>query len=131
MQQRAANDSGLADLSPPTESPQRRKPAPSDADIDKAVDDALANGSVIYFIRIDQFVKIGVTRNIRKRWSELQTGSPHHMVLLGSIPGDALIEALLHKRWAKHAVRGEWFTLHDDIRKFVKKHVIGKEYVRE
>lgn len=97
--------------------------------IDRAVDESIATGSVIYFILVENYVKIGTTKNIGKRFSELQTGSPYPMTLAGTVPGNAYIEAVLHHRWRGHAVRGEWFVYCSDIRKFIKKHVAGRQYV--
>ncbi|GGS96348.1 GIY-YIG nuclease family protein [Streptomyces violaceus] len=56
------------------------------------------------------FVKIGYTSGDPKaRLARLQTGQPAQMSLLWSTEG--FYESALHKRFAAHRVRGEWFDL--------------------
>ncbi|MFJ1993110.1 GIY-YIG nuclease family protein [Streptomyces asiaticus] len=55
-------------------------------------------------------VKIGFTSGApMKRLKSLQTGQPMTLSLLWSTPGDH--EDMLHERFAKYRVRGEWFDL--------------------
>ncbi|MEU9796431.1 GIY-YIG nuclease family protein [Streptomyces sparsogenes] len=55
-------------------------------------------------------VKIGFTSgNPKKRLASLQTGQPMKLWLLWSSDGNH--ESALHRRFAQHRVRGEWFDL--------------------
>lgn len=99
--------------------------------IDEAVDWSIANGSLIYFIlRLGAFtaqcrggeVKVGTTRNLAKRFSELQTGSPDTYLIFGTMPGNKVVERILHKKWKPYHIRGEWFTFSDEIRQFAVDH---------
>ncbi|MEU8842695.1 GIY-YIG nuclease family protein [Streptomyces roseus] len=54
-------------------------------------------------------VKIGISKDVRKRLSTLQTGCPHPLVVLLDIPGGADLEARLHKHFAARRRSGEWF----------------------
>lgn len=75
---------------------------------------------MIYFIRdtLTNHVKIGHSRNPRKRLNELQTGSVNWLELMACLPGTAEDEAKLHKRFAKDRVRGEWFAISRSMLEF-------------
>jgi hypothetical protein len=66
---------------------------------------------VIYFIKdtVTQEIKTGCSGDPEKRLSELQTGNPHKLILLGAIRGNAAGEAQLHVRFARYRMEGEWF----------------------
>lgn len=72
------------------------------------------NGSWIYFVGCEGFVKIGTTNNVKARLSALRTGSPFPVGLLGLIPGGAADEAGIHALFKAGRVRGEWFRLTED-----------------
>jgi hypothetical protein len=71
----------------------------------------------IYFIQAgdDGPVKIGLARDVWKRLSNLQTGVPTRLRLLGIIDGSAQKEKLLHRQFAAHRLRGEWFSFHPSM----------------
>jgi hypothetical protein len=62
-------------------------------------------------------IKIGHTDkdDALERLAELQTGSPVPLRLLGTMPGDMLVEKDLHRRFASSRVHGEWFTPSADL----------------
>ena len=64
---------------------------------------------VVYFIRANGFVKIGRTTNFDNRFAKLQTGSPHPLEVLLTIPGGSRREAEIHADLIEHRYRGEWF----------------------
>lgn len=71
---------------------------------------------VVYFIGwhgVD--VKIGFTRHMRDRLTELaiRTGCPQS--LLATTPGSFQIERAYHKRFAADRKHGEWFNWSDEI----------------
>jgi hypothetical protein len=73
---------------------------------------------MIYFIQntVTQAIKIGYSRNPKKRLDSLQTATPDKLVLLGTIQGGLEHEAAFHERFSKYALQGEWFKgdiLHD------------------
>ena len=74
----------------------------------------VAIGSVVYFIRCGDFVKVGYATNVVRRVAELQTGNPHELELLGVIPGGASEERTLHALLAAEHHRGEWFRISGD-----------------
>lgn len=69
-------------------------------------------GEVVYFlVRYDQ-IKIGTTRNLRSRVTEMQ----HEMQdILAALPGGYALENEWHRRWAHLRVRGEWFRAENDL----------------
>ncbi|CAL9539651.1 hypothetical protein SUDANB54_04206 [Streptomyces sp. enrichment culture] len=70
----------------------------------------------VYLIGSENFrpVKIG-TGNPTRRLPELQTGNPFPLVVLWQVPGDERLEQLLHARFERFRVTGEWFDFPDDM----------------
>ena len=77
-----------------------------------------ARGNV-YFIRAGENVKIGFSRDVSQRLAQLQTFFPFPLELLASLPGSALTERQMHRRFKCSRVTGEWFRLTPDIAAFV------------
>lgn len=76
---------------------------------------------VVYFIEKVGVghVKIGITsRDIAKRIAGLQQSM--ELKLLGTIPGDCVMEKALHDRFSELNIRGEWFFLTHGLRRFIK-----------
>jgi hypothetical protein len=71
----------------------------------------------VYFISARQvgLVKIGCAFDAFRRFRHLQTSSPVELTLEGAIPGDFEKERELHVKYAALRVRGEWFTINDEI----------------
>lgn len=67
----------------------------------------------IYFLRLEtgfDRIKIGYTASsVQKRISQLQTGQPYRLVLIGTIPGERDSERRLHEEFDALNVGGEWF----------------------
>lgn len=70
----------------------------------------------VYLIQCGDYVKIGMARDVKKRLSSLQTGSPSPMYLLGHFDSrnDRQTEGLLHAKFREKRVSGEWFNLGED-----------------
>jgi hypothetical protein len=66
---------------------------------------------MIYFISNSHHIKIGVTENITKRLSQLQTGSSEKLEVLFTIEGSYIEESILHKHFQSNKIRGEWFNI--------------------
>ncbi|MGY3393474.1 hypothetical protein ACVWW6_006065 [Bradyrhizobium sp. USDA 3311] len=78
-----------------------------------------ARGS-IYVIKAGENVKIGFSKDVQQRQRQLQTFFPFQLELLLSMPGSALTERQLHRRFKCSRVTGEWFRLTPDIEAFVQ-----------
>lgn len=78
--------------------------------------------SVIYFVKVRDFIKIGWTTNWPRRLSELQISNPESVQILLIIGRPKVYEKTLHGRFAEHRTRGEWFNDHPDIRTYIDEH---------
>jgi hypothetical protein len=68
--------------------------------------------SHIYFIQEGTSgpIKIGFTaKNLQKRLSSVQISNPRQLVMIAAIPGCRKDECILHHKFAKAYIRGEWF----------------------
>lgn len=79
----------------------------------------------IYFIRAAENVKIGFSRDTKRRMAELQTFFPFPLEMLGSIPGSTLTERQMHHRFRSLRVNGEWFRHSSEIDGFLEKNRTG------
>ena len=71
---------------------------------------------MIYLVaHLDQFVKIGFTKNINKRLSQLQTSSPVKLEVLHLIEGNVGLEKELHQKFKHYRTSGEWFNYDSSI----------------
>jgi hypothetical protein len=59
------------------------------------------------------FVKIGTSKDPRKRLAGMQTSSPFKLELLWEHPGDWELEHHLHTQFKLHRINGEWFDFGD------------------
>lgn len=75
--------------------------------------------TTIYFIEAvgTGCVKIGRGAN---RLSSLQTGCPFELKVLATTFGPIRLESELHRRFAEHRVRGEWFVLSPAIQAYIR-----------
>jgi hypothetical protein len=72
--------------------------------------------SVVYFMRRDGLIKIGVTTDVVKRAKAISKGSSMAtgmtigpVEVLATTPGDGAFESRLHRQFAASRVDGEWF----------------------
>jgi hypothetical protein len=79
--------------------------------------------SQVYFMESAGYVKIGRSRNVPKRLSEMQVANPGMISLMGLLPGGQEMETAIHAALdaVGHKRRGEWFLLTDALR-----HTIGE-----
>ena len=69
---------------------------------------------LIYLITDKEYTKIGATSyNVEKRLSELQTGNPKKLEVIGSyrVKNKLTTEKFLHKKFKEKNILGEWFKL--------------------
>lgn len=77
----------------------------------------------VYFIQagVSGPIKIGVAGNPMLRLAQLQTSSSEHLRLVATIPGTgAKGEKLLHRRFAAHHQRGEWYRPSVELLEYIK-----------
>ena len=67
--------------------------------------------SRVYFMRAGDSIKIGVSQNVTQRVREIRTANSSDIHLIGALVGGRHLEGILHHRFRKHHIRGEWFKL--------------------
>lgn len=81
--------------------------------------------SNVYFIRSDKgLVKVGVSKNVNKRLSQLQISSPYKLELLYSFSSDKAYEdeKTLHEFLKDKQTTNEWFKISKrDVNKLINK----------
>lgn len=73
----------------------------------------------IYFFAQSDLIKIGWSRDWKRRLVKLQTATPHPITPIGAIPGSAKQEKLLHRHFSEHRTQGEWFKRCDAILDYI------------
>jgi hypothetical protein len=58
-----------------------------------------------------KYYKVGIAKDVRKRFLSLKSGCPFDLVLVGEFyhPSAASIEQIFHQVHSNRCVRGEWF----------------------
>jgi hypothetical protein len=65
-------------------------------------------------------LKIGKANDVGQRISELQVGNPNELEVLAVIPckserHSVEVEKLLHKKYERYHIRGEWFQYNEEV----------------
>lgn len=70
----------------------------------------------VYFLECDGHIKIGWTKNVRRRIAEMQTSNPHTIELRDAIADDdaQMLERLLHAFFSGCRHNGEWHSVNAD-----------------
>ena len=72
----------------------------------------------LYFLHCDRFVKIGIADDVQARIAQLQTGNPHAIELLGTLPDvPETLEGVFHNAFLDDHHSGEWFRFSAKLRK--------------
>lgn len=75
----------------------------------------------VYLFKSGKYYKIGKTRDMVRRGTEIRIQLPEELILIHSIKTDDVsgIESYWHKRFAEKRMKGEWFDLNaNDIKAF-------------
>jgi hypothetical protein len=77
---------------------------------------------MVYFIKVNNRVKIGYSSNMSKRFLSLKTSNPYsnEIELLLLIDGEKSYEKKLHKKFSDVRICGEWFLYSSEIKDFIK-----------
>ncbi len=80
-----------------------------------------SKSSEVYFLRKGSKgpVKIGHSRDIRKRMTKLQVPFEDKLVLLRTEPGGETREKELHSLFKKHRIRGEGFEVVGELKEYL------------
>lgn len=74
----------------------------------------------IYIVRCHDFVKIGRSSRPYDRISTMQTCSPYELELIALFVGSEAEEAEIHRRFAPHNHRAEWFRCEGKVAALVE-----------
>lgn len=76
---------------------------------------------MVYFIGCleNKVVKIGYSKNVENRLTQLQTGYPTKLSVFKVLDGDTDDEKFYHEYFSSYRIGGEWFELSDELRKFL------------
>lgn len=75
----------------------------------------------IYFIKESALgsIKIGISRSVADRLSQLQRNMPQKLECLGFIEGNFSDEKILHEKFSHLKIRGEWFREDNELSDFL------------
>lgn len=80
----------------------------------------MSTGGYIYAIRCAEFVKFGFSRNPEYRLGEIQNCTPFECEIVGLSPADGKqTESAVHRQFASHKHRGEWFIYSGPVKDYV------------
>lgn len=91
----------------------------------------IPDASYVYILQCKDFIKVGVSKNPKKRLAQIQTCNPNHVDLAyAHMCPEACskdIEKMVHEKLSKHRVNGEWFSCSAET---VIKHLQGFDAIR-
>jgi hypothetical protein len=87
-----------------------------------ALDRPYVDGSFVYFYRVGDYIKIGVSRNLRQRCKAFQMLIPFDGSLIGAFPGSQEDEADVHRQFKRFEHRNEWFHAVPELLEWVETH---------
>lgn len=76
-------------------------------------------GSVVYFVRSGDFIKIGFSKNWPLRFSRLQTSAPTKLEVVHVESGWLQTEKALHRKFRHLHSHGEWFRAEPELLAFI------------
>ncbi len=77
----------------------------------------------IYFVQAiegDDLIKIGMSSNFPKRFTELRNASPVPLRMIATVRGGGILEGALHAKFRHHRSHGEWFYPVPELLKFIE-----------
>lgn len=80
----------------------------------------------VYFLRIKgtDEVKIGYSRRLNSRISDLSIAHSKELELIATVSGGVEAEGRLHRRFHRYRIRGEWYRIEGKLAEYIKK--LGK-----
>jgi hypothetical protein len=76
---------------------------------------------VVYFLKNGKrkSVKIGVSGNVEKRLSSINTAAADKLTCIATVEGGYGKEKALHKQFKAYWIKGEWFRLEGELAEYV------------
>lgn len=73
----------------------------------------------VYFLRCNEFVKIGYSTRVDHRISNIETSNPYPVELLKKMPGSVEDERAFHVRFYEYHHKLEWFRYEGKLKTFL------------
>jgi hypothetical protein len=73
----------------------------------------------VYFMQVGRRVKIGMSKNVKKRAKDIQTGQSDRVEVRYSVKGGRILEKHFHQKFKSENLHGEWFRLDGPIEHFL------------
>lgn len=77
--------------------------------------EATTSDCVVYYLRFGDRVKIGYTKNVAKRRTQIPNDE-----LLATEPGGRVVETMRHRQFAEHRLIGEWFAMGPNLMEHIE-----------
>lgn len=74
----------------------------------------------VYFIRCQDRVKIGFSKDPHRRLTKINADAPYPCDLIGAADASVYAEKGIHEQFAAARIHGEWFSLTPEILQFAK-----------
>lgn len=75
---------------------------------------------VVYFMYSAGKIKIGYSKDVLKRLTDLSNMASSPVELIAVLPGDREFERHLHQTFKPDRIHGEWFNPSSEIRRFLE-----------
>jgi len=78
--------------------------------------------SRVYFAQdtLSNEIKIGTSKKVKPRLREVERQANRSVVLLATLSGDREVEGILHQRFARARIRGEWFRPVPELLEYIE-----------
>lgn len=98
---------------------------------EEGYEDKFSSKPCVYFIQSmdTERIKIGFTRNLKKRMSKMQTDSSEQLKILFAFDPLPIEEKALHTAFASHRVHGEWFTPDSELLEFIEEQKLEEQFL--
>lgn len=81
---------------------------------------------VVYFIQRGDEVKIGFSKDLGKRLTNLRTATTEPMNVLLSVPAAPMLEGYFHDKFAELRIEREWFKASEELLNFIARRGFGR-----
>ena len=77
---------------------------------------------MIYFVQAgtDGPIKIGHAKDVAVRIANIQSSAHEQLIVLTVMDGGVTDEKILHRRFVRHNIRGEWFAPDEELTAFIR-----------
>lgn len=88
----------------------------------RKIHDEESHSQTIYFVSSEEmeFIKIGITKDLKDRMKKLQNASPFNLKVLRTVKGEMAHEVALHRRFARLQHNREWFRVDLELLQFIE-----------